>query len=152
MIRNKLRKILIIVAIASSALANDIIIKNSSCTVGETVTNLKHLIRNKGLDIFETINHGSNARLVDMKLNESELVVFGNPRLGSSLMREDMTAGIDLPLRVLVYKDNDGKVKIAYRDGSWLEKNHMFKSSEKTAKVTKVMDKFTTEAGKCDRE
>jgi uncharacterized protein (DUF302 family) len=147
-----MKKLLIIVAIAASAFASDIIVKNSSCAVGETVTNLKHLIRNKGLDIFDTINHGSNARLVDMKLGESELLIFGDPRLGTALMREDMTAGLDLPLRILVYRDNDGKVKIAYRDGSWLEKNHALKSSDKTAKVTNVMDKFTTEAGQCEKE
>ena len=147
-----MKLLLIIIAMTGSVFANDIIVKTSTCTVDETVTNLKHIIRNEGLGIFATINHSGNATMVDMKLNESKMVIFGNPRLGTALMQQDMTIGLDLPLRILVYKDGDEKVKMAYRDGTWLQNKHVINAPKKVAKVNNVMDKFTTEAGQCEKE
>jgi len=95
------------------------------------------------------INHHGNAKMVDMKLNESKMVVFGNPKLGTALMQQDMLVGLDLPLRVLVYKDTDGKVKMAYRDGSWLANKHILNIPKKIEKVNQGMDKITTKAGQC---
>ena len=145
-------KILLILAMALSLFANDIIVKESGCSVNKTTNNLKHILRNKGLSIFATINHGSNAKMVDLKLNESKMVVFGNPKLGTALMQQDMRAGLDLPLRVLIYKDSDGKVKMAYRDGSWLASKHILDAPKKIAKVNKAMDNITTKAGQCKKD
>ena len=146
-------KIIVAVAVLSLSLfSNDIIVKESTCSVDETVTNLKHILRNKGLSIFATINHGANAKMVDMKLNESKMLIFGNPKLGTALMQQDMTVGLDLPLRILVYKDSDGKVKMAYRDGSWLNKKHILNAPKKVAKVNSAMDKFTSKAGQCIKD
>ncbi|MEO1938610.1 MAG: DUF302 domain-containing protein, partial [Sulfurimonas sp.] len=102
--------------------------------------------------IFAVINHSGNAKAVDMKLNEAKMIVFGNPRLGTALMQQDMTVGLDLPLRVLVYKDNDGKVKMAYRDGSWLDNKHIIDAPKKIQKVNKAMEMFTDKAGQCKKD
>ena len=142
-------KLLLIMGLSLSLAANDIIVKESSCSVDETVKNIKDIVRAKGLSVFAVINHSGNAKMVDMKLNESKMVIFGNPKLGTSLMQQDMRVGLDLPLRVLVYVDSDSKVKMAYRDGSWLATKHVLNAPKKVAKVNKGMEKITTKAGQC---
>jgi uncharacterized protein (DUF302 family) len=106
-------------------------------------------VRAKGLDVFAIINHGANAKMVDMELNDSNIVIFGSAKLGTALMQQDMTLGLDLPLRVLVYPDVDGKVKMAYRDGSWLQNKHLLNAPKKIAKVNNAMENITTKAGQC---
>ena len=136
----------------SSLLANDIVVKESACSVDETVANIKSIVRAKGMGIFALINHQGNAKAVDMKLNESKMIVFGKAELGTSLMQQDMTVGLDLPLRVLVYKDNDGKVKMAYRDGSWLANKHILNAPKKVKKLNKGIENITTKAGQCKKD
>jgi len=146
------KKLLIILALGVSLLANDIIVKESNCSVDETVDNLKNIVRSKGLSIFAVINHQGNAKQVDMKLNESKMLIFGNPKLGTSLMQQDMKVGLDLPLRILVYVDNDSKVKMAYRDGSWLANKHILNAPKKLQKMNKAMENITTRAGQCKKD
>ena len=147
-----MKKLLLIVGMLSSLLANDIVVKESSCSVDETVANIKSIVRAKGMGVFALINHQGNAKAVNMKLNESKMIVFGKAELGTSLMQQDMTVGLDLPLRVLVYKDSDGKVKMAYRDGSWLANKHILNAPKKVKKVNKGMDNITTKAGQCKKD
>jgi len=144
-----MKKIVTIFALVLSLSANDIIIKESHCSVDTTVKNLKNIIKNRGLAIFATINHQGNAKMVHMKLNESKMVIFGKAELGTALMQQDMTVGLDLPLRVLVYRDNDGKVKMAYRDGAWLAQHHILHAQSKIEKINNALDKITTKAAKC---
>ncbi len=145
-------KIILILSIGFSLYANDIIVKKSCVDVSTTINNLKKIVKMKKLSVFAVINHSGNAKMVDMKLNESKMLIFGNPRLGTSLMQQDMTVGLDLPLRILVYKDSDGSVKMAYRDGSWLNNKHILNAPKKVAKVNKAMDIFTSKAGQCTKD
>ena len=144
-----MKKILVMSLMAFSLFANEIIVKESCVSVDETAKNIKQIVTAKGLSVFATINHGANAKMVDMKLNESKMVIFGNAKLGTALMQQNMTLGLDLPLRVLVYNDIDGKVKMAYRDGSWLQNKHVLNAPKKIAKVNKAMENITTKAGQC---
>jgi len=146
------KKIILIIAIALSLSANDIIVKESCVDVSTTANNIKEIVTTKGLSVFAIINHSGNAKMVDMKLNESKMVIFGNAKLGTALMQQDMTVGLDLPLRVLVYKDTDGKVKMAYRDGSWLVKHHVLNAELKEKKINKAMEMFTQKAGQCSKD
>jgi len=147
-----MEKILLLLALSLSLVANDIVVKQSSCSVSQTVVNIKNIVAKKGLHVFATINHSGNAKMVNMKLNESKMVIFGNAKLGTALMQQDMSVGLDLPLRVLVYKDTDGKVKMAYRNGSWLANKHILNAPKKVAKVNRAMDNITTKAGTCFKD
>ena len=147
-----MKKLLVVVVLGASLLANDIIVKEGCLSVSETANNIKDIVEKKRLNVFAIINHSGNAKMVDMKLNESKMVIFGNPKLGTALMQQDMRVGLDLPLRVLVYKDSDGKVKMAYRDGSWLANKHILNAPKKVEKVNKGMDKITTKAGQCKKD
>ncbi len=146
------KKIILLAMMSLSLFANDIIVKESHCSVNTTVQHIKDIVANKGLHVFAIINHSGNARAVKMKLNESKMVIFGNAKLGTALMQQDMTVGLDLPLRILVFRDTDGKVKMAYRDGSWLANHHLLNAEKKIAKMNKAMDKITTKAGQCKND
>jgi uncharacterized protein (DUF302 family) len=147
-----MKKLLAVILVSVVGLfANDIVIKESSCSVEKTVDNLKHIIQNKGLTLFSVVNHQQNAQGVGMKMAESQLVIFGNPKLGTSLMNEDIRVGLDLPLKILVYKD-ESKVKLAYRNGSYLAKEHSLNIPKREKKMNGALDKITTKAGQCKKD
>ena len=138
-------------AFSLSLVANDIIVKESCVSVDKTAENIKSLVEQKGLNIFAIINHSGNAKSVDMKLNESKMIIFGNSKLGTALMQQDMKVGLDLPLRILVYKDSDSKVKMAFRDGSWLKNKHILNAPQKVKRLNKAMSSITTQASQCQQ-
>ena len=147
-----MKNILLVLLFSISLFANDIIIKESHCSVNKTVQNIKNIVSKKRLHVFAVINHSGNAKMVGMKLNESKMVIFGNAKLGTSLMQQEMTIGLDLPLRILVFRDTDGKVKMAYRDGSWLANHHVLNANKKIQKINRALDKITNKAGQCKRD
>jgi uncharacterized protein (DUF302 family) len=144
-----MKKFLLMISFITLTFANDVVLKESCVDVSTTLNNLRNIVESKGLSVFAVINHSANAKMVDMKLNESKMIIFGNPKLGTALMQQDMQVGLDLPLRILVYRDSDGKVKMAYRDASWLESKHILNAPKKIAKVDKAMAMFVRKAGQC---
>ncbi|WP_457745437.1 DUF302 domain-containing protein [Sulfurimonas sp.] len=147
-----MKKLFLIIAFTLSLSAGDIILKESGCSVNATVANIKTILKNKGLRIFATINHQSNAKMVHMKLSDSKLIVFGNPKLGTAFMQQDITIGLDLPLKILVFRNDEGRVMMAYRDGTWLKSQHKLKADKQVAKMNSALDKITTKAGQCKRD
>lgn len=147
-----MNKIVLILLVSLSAYANSIILKQSSCSVSKTIKNIKTILDKKGLSVFKIVNHQKNARSVNMKMNESKLIIFGNPKLGTSLMKLDMTMGLDLPMKILVYKDENQKVQMAYRNGTWLTGQHGLNAPKRENKVNNAMEKITTKAGQCKKD
>jgi uncharacterized protein (DUF302 family) len=145
-------KILLIVMLSISLFANDIIVKQSNCSVDKTVQNIKNIVTKKGLHVFTVIDHSKNAKTVNMKLNESKLIIFGNPTVGTALMQQDLTVGLDLPIKILVFRDENGEVEMAYRDGSWLNTQHTLNANKKIETMNKALDKITTKAGQCTKD
>ena len=146
------KKLILILAIVVSLGANDIIIKESNCGFEQTVKNIKRIVKKKDLKVFALINHKGNAKMVGMKLRPAKMVIFGNAKLGTALMKQDIRVGLDLPLRILVFKDKNGKVKMAYRDGSWLANKHIIDAPKKVKQINKGMDNITTKAGQCKKD
>ncbi len=147
-----MKKLVLLSVIGLSLLANDIIIKNSECSVNKTIVNIKHIVKAKGFTVFAIINHQKNAQNVDMKLRATKEIIFGNPRLGTLFMQQDITTGLDLPIRILVYKNKNKKVKIAYRDGTWLASKHNIKLPKKITMMNNALNKITNKAGQCDKD
>ena len=146
------KKIILMFSLAIALFANDIIIKESQCGVDETIDHIKQSIKERGLTLFAVINHQGNAKYVNMKLNASKMIIFGSARIGTPLMQQDMLVGLDLPIRILVFRDNDAKVKMAYRDGSWLKGKHIIDAPKLVQKLNKALDDITTKAGQCKRD
>jgi uncharacterized protein (DUF302 family) len=78
----------------------------------------------RGISILARIDHAAAAAKVGMHLRPTEVLIFGNPRAGTPLMQATQTIGIDLPLKALVWQDNEGKTWLAYNDPAWLAKRH----------------------------
>jgi uncharacterized protein (DUF302 family) len=90
----------------------------------ETMDRLEADIKADGMRIFARINHAAVAAETGQTLHPTELLIFGNPRAGTPLMRANQTMGIDLPLKVLVWQDATGKTWVTHNEPSWLARRH----------------------------
>jgi uncharacterized protein (DUF302 family) len=90
----------------------------------ETAARLIADIAAKGLTLFARVDHAAGATEVSMDLRPTEVFFFGNARGGTPLMQVEQTVGLDLPLKVLVYQDADGRVWLAYNDPHWLAQRY----------------------------
>jgi uncharacterized protein (DUF302 family) len=92
--------------------------------VRETVDRLAEVVAAAGLTVFGRVDHGGNATAVGLELRPTELLIFGNPLGGTPLMQDQQTAGIDLPVKALIWEDADGTVWLTYNDAEWLAQRH----------------------------
>ncbi|WP_345993300.1 DUF302 domain-containing protein [Sulfurimonas sp. HSL-1716] len=147
-----MKKLILLTVFTLSLFAGDMIVKNSICSVDDTVSVIKSMAKNEGMKIFAVIDHSADAEKIGMRLNESKMVILGDSKMGSTLMKQDITAGLDLPIRILVYKNSSGVVKIAYRDGNWLVSEHAFHASKTVRKMNDVLENITNKAGQCKKD
>ncbi|MFX0545587.1 DUF302 domain-containing protein [Roseovarius sp. S1116L3] len=84
--------------------------------VTETMDSLEAAVTSAGATVFARVDHGAGAEGVGIDLKPSQLLIFGNPKLGSQAMEDDILAGLHLPMKVLVYESLDGQVYLAYED------------------------------------
>jgi uncharacterized protein (DUF302 family) len=91
------------------------ITKRSESGYAETTKSLVEAIEQRGLTVFARIDHAAGAREAGLELAEEEVVLFGNPRSGTALMQSDPRIGIELPLRMLVWRNGE-EVLLGYRD------------------------------------
>lgn len=99
-----------------AAMAQDIIKVKTDKTVAGAMDALETVVSNAGATVFARVDHAAGAAKVDLELADSQLLIFGNPKLGTPAMQVDPQAGLFLPLKVLAYKDADGQVWLAYED------------------------------------
>lgn len=116
---------------------NGLITVSSIYPVKETTDRFIETITTKGLTVFARIDHAANATKQGLTLRPTELVIFGNPKAGTPLMQDNQTSGIDLPLKVLIWEDENGKVWLTYNDTQWIASRHSL--SDKTSTVIKTM-------------
>lgn len=93
---------------------SEMTILDSPHSVDSTLKKLEAIINEKGLKVFGVINHEEGARKVDMELRPTSVVIFGNPAIGTKLMLADQKFGIDLPMKFLVWEDEDKNTKLGY--------------------------------------
>ncbi len=93
-------------------------------SAAETMTRLESIVKERGLTVFARIDHAAGAAKIGKTLRPTELLIFGNPQGGTPLMECAQTAGIDLPLKALVWTDDAGKVMLSYNDPEYLAKRH----------------------------
>ncbi|MFT5218485.1 MAG: hypothetical protein ACI9LO_002028 [Planctomycetota bacterium] len=97
--------------------------------------------------MFARINHSSNAAGAGMELRATEVIISGNPKVGTPLMQCGQTVGIDLPQKVLVWQDAANKVWLGYNDPKYLQKRHHVKGCDKVInKISAVLGKFSAAA------
>lgn len=110
---------------------------DSAYTVAETLHRLQSALQGAGLTMFATFDHAAAAKEAGLSLRSTTVVAFGNPAAGTKLMQANQIAGIDLPLRVLVWEDENKSAKLTYIDPHWLAARHSL--GEKTGQVIEAM-------------
>ncbi len=95
----------------------------------ETMDRLSDAVTEGGISVLARIDHAAAAAKVGMALRPTEVMIFGNPRAGTPLMQAAQTTGIDLPLKALVWQDEEGKTWLAYNDAQWLANRHSLEAA-----------------------
>jgi len=103
----------------------------SAYPMPETITRMKKDIADKGIKFFDEIDQSKLAADAGITLLPSTLLVFGNPPLGTLFITADPDAGLDWPVRLLVYQDAQGNVWVAYTDFAWIARRHGITDREK---------------------
>ena len=103
---------------------NGIVTLPSSHAVGETLDRLERLATGRGLKIFARVRFDQDAAAVGLTQLASELLLLGNPKAGTPLMQSVPAAGLDLPLKALVWEDAAGHTQIAYNDPQYIIRRH----------------------------
>ena len=139
---------LAILCFAVPALAADGLINVPSIfTVEKTAERLEQALQIKGMTIFNRIKHSEAAASVGVELRQTELFIFGNPKVGSPLMQCQQSVAIDLPQKALIWEDENAKVWISYNDPAYLVKRHDIAGCEEVlAKIGKVLAGLTKSA------
>ena len=129
-----------------NGLKNTLITKTSPYSVNDTMDKFESLVKIKGFTIFARIDHKKNAQDAGMKMNDAQLLIFGNPKGGTALMKQDISIALDLPLRVAVYQGADNKVTIAYHNPAAMTASYQLEGNKVISKITKGLDKLTSVA------
>jgi uncharacterized protein (DUF302 family) len=103
---------------------NGIVTFPSQHSVDETVEKLKSILHTKRIALFAVIDHSGEAAKVGLKMPNTKLLIFGNPKGGTPLMLAAPSIAIDLPLKILVAEDNQGKVWVSYNSPEYLKDRH----------------------------
>ena len=106
--------------------SNGLISLPSNHSGDETLRRLQALLAEKDVKTFALIDHSGEAEKAGLKMPNSKLLIFGNPKAGTPLMQAAPTVAIDLPLKALVWEDEQGRAWLAYNDPEYLRDRHGF--------------------------
>jgi len=96
----------------------------SNHSVDETVERLKGILQAKGVTLFALVDHSGEAEKVGMKMRPTKLLIFGNPKAGTPVMLAAPSSAIDLPLKILIWEDAQGKVWASSNSPVYLQERH----------------------------
>jgi len=118
--------------------------KKSQYSTSETLDRLSDALKKKGIKVFARISHDKNADGVNLKLRPTELLIFGNPKVGTHFFTSNQTAGIDLPMKALAWQDEKGQVWLTYNDPKYIAKRHGIKDRDDVVKkMSGVLEKMS---------
>lgn len=144
--KNKMKAIFIGCVLSCSAIASDGLVSiQSDFSATDTANRFVEIIEKKGLTLFARVNHTNNAADVDLKLRPTEVVIFGNPKIGTPLMQCAQQVAIELPQKALIWEDKAGKVWFSYNDPIYLKNRHDIQGCEK------IIEKISTVLGKLSK-
>ncbi len=93
-------------------------------SVEGTVEKLQAILQAKGVKLFALVDHSGEAEKAGMQMRPTKLLIFGNPKAGTPLMIASPSIAIDLPLKILVWEDSKGEVRISYNNPAYLQARH----------------------------
>lgn len=131
--------------VMSTSANTGIVDESSAHTVDETVDKLKNILQAKGVTLFALVDHSGEAEKVGMKMRPTKLLIFGSPAAGTPLMLATPSIAIDLPLKILVWEDSQGKVWLSYNSPAFLAARHSL--PQEFLKNLAVVELLATGAG-----
>lgn len=139
--------VLILMYAIPSTAANGVITVQSDFGVAETADRLENILKEKGMTVFNRIDHAEGARNVGIELRDTVLLIFGNPKVGSPLMKCQQIAALDLPQKALIWKDVKDAVFVSYNAPAYIQMRHNISDcGEVLAKIEKALSAFTKAA------
>ena len=146
--RHLILSIIVIFSFSSLAVAdNGLVNTKSSHSVSDTADRFEKVLQTKGMTIFTRINHSEGAAKVGTLLRPTELVIFGNPKVGTPLMQCAQTVAIDLPQKALFWEDENGQVWLSYNDPKYLVDRHNIKECDEVVKkISNALSNFAKAA------
>lgn len=144
--RRTLTATALLVTAALPAVA-EVVSKRAPASVSETMDKLVAAVEEAGATVFARVDHSGGAASVGMELPEAELLIFGNPALGTPAMQDDILAGLALPLRVLVHESDDGLAVVSWEPPATLFDGLMVpEDADYVARMTGALDMLTDKA------
>lgn len=132
----------------SATAADELTTKPSKHPVKETVDRLTAALKDKGIIPAARVDHAAAAKAAGLELKPTEVLIFGNPKLGTPLMQANRHVAIDLPMKVLVWEDDAGKVWIGYTAPETLKARYKIEGRDDVLKaLAGALEAFTSAAG-----
>ena len=129
--------------------ANNLVVKTSSFSVNQTVKNIEQIIGSKkGLGVFTVINHQKAAKKAGLTMKNTQVIIFGNPKVGTLLMKQNPLSALELPLKILVFEDKENKTKVVYQDIKDWSSEYGLRKMKFIEKISNVLNKITNKATK----
>ena len=138
---------LCLLAFTNLSLADGVISKTSSHSVKDTLDKLETIVAAKGFKVVARVNHAKAAEMSGQTLKPTEVLIFGNPKVGTALMKSNPAIGLDLPVKVIAWEDDQGVVHIAYNDPAWMVARYDIRDRDEVVKkMSNALGKFTDAA------
>jgi len=140
---------IVLLATSFSVVASDngLVKYESHYLVKETADRFESIAESKGLTLFARVDHQHNASGVGLKLRPTEVIIFGNPKVGTPLMQCAQEVAIDLPQKVMISEDANNKVWLSYNNPNYLMKRHDIKGCDEVInKISDVLSKLSKAA------
>lgn len=120
----------------------------SDFSVKETIEILIKAIEKEGWHLFAHIDHSNQAQDKGLRLRPTQVILFGNPKVGTLLMQDQQSVAIDLPVKALVYEDERGRVLIGYNTTDWLRERHQLTDQATIKIISHVLERVCHSASK----
>jgi uncharacterized protein (DUF302 family) len=138
---------MMLAGMTSAHAADVLVVKESKHSVKMTLDRLEKILLSKGIKIVGRVDHAAGAKAVGMELPDTELLIFGNPKLGTPLIQSNPHIGAVLPLKVLAWKDKNDKVFVGYVAPKDLKERFGIGGHDQVFEnMTKALDAFTSAA------
>lgn len=119
----------------------------SAHSVADSLNKLEKVLESKGMNVFARINHAEGAEKAGLELRPTEVLIFGNPKVGTPLMICSQSIAIDLPQKMLAWEDESGQVWLGYNDPAHLKSRHATEGCDKVfEKVSGALGNFAAAA------
>jgi uncharacterized protein (DUF302 family) len=96
----------------------------SNHSVNRTVEKLKEILETRGITVFALVDHSGEAEKAGLNMPPTKLLIFGSPKAGTPVMLAAPSIAIDLPLKILIWEDSQGKAWVSYNSLAYLQERH----------------------------